>query len=551
MGASAGVLRGQDASIVSKHLNVSLKNIDGVKSIGEARRSVGTSRALLRVATSEGILEKLAWEGARTLIGVFQEHDPSIFDKLCRVFRRIDADGSGGISVSELGKVLRESGAPANLIPDTFLELDMNNDHRISEDEFLRRSKCSGLLSYVCWSRVQPSADQIRLAAEVFLRTFRKWKELMTLDIAERGLGPGIDSESLDALTHGKINALAVRGNSRCFWDTDGGMILMRDEIVRAVASVVGIRVQREEEEKTSTAVDVSTGSQLKAGGRVVLGYLVRLTYEIRGDQNVGAIVLKNMFDPKGQPIVLFRSQAMVDVDREGSCFRNLLADGGGRVRHVHSIYAGHFPVGDLLDSEKSICAQLRKRRVDERGEDASLPSFADARSYRVPRKWRRLVEKPSDWENPDRVSRAMAICASQILSILRPNGHPPKGNILVHCCGGMHRTGMIVGIIRRYVNGDPIEDIIADYKRHVDWRSHEQPGGYEDLNEKFIREFDLSLFDRPPMDIDMSDQDRVPAGGFDEWGHIAREGRCGGRGFFVSVPAEGSGGGVACVSTR
>jgi hypothetical protein len=45
--------------------------------------------------------------------------------------------------------------------------------------------------------------------------------------------------------------------------------------------------------------------------------------------------------------------------------------------------------------------------------------------------------------------------------------GNKPAGNILIHCCGGMHRTGMLFAIIRRWVNDDPIDDVLADYRRH------------------------------------------------------------------------------------
>ena len=55
------------------------------------------------------------------------------------------------------------------------------------------------------------------------------------------------------------------------------------------------------------------------------------------------------------------------------------------------------------------------------------------------------------DYDKSDeRVKRnAMILCARQIVQILRSCA---KGNVLVHCAGGMHRTGMLVGIIRRYV---------------------------------------------------------------------------------------------------
>ena len=48
----------------------------------------------------------------------------------------------------------------------------------------------------------------------------------------------------------------------------------------------------------------------------------------------------------------------------------------------------------------------------------------------------------------------------------------------------------------QRYVNDDPIDEIMAEYKRHVAYVDDETPGGFEALNERFIREFDTSLLD-------------------------------------------------------
>jgi len=55
----------------------------------------------------------------------------------------------------------------------------------------------------------------------------------------------------------------------------------------------------------------------------------------------------------------------------------------------------------------------------------------------------------------------------------------------------------MLVGILRRYCNpDDDIEDIVNDYRQHVAWQDPENPGGAEELNERFIREFDLTAID-------------------------------------------------------
>ena len=78
---------------------------------------------------------------------------------------------------------------------------------------------------------------------------------------------------------------------------------------------------------------------------------------------------------------------------------------------------------------------------------------------------------------------------------ILHPQGNgAPAGNVYFHCGGGMHRSGMIFGILRRCINNDPMDVIEAEYKRHTAYRSPEKPGGFEPLNLRFIREFDCGL---------------------------------------------------------
>ena len=57
-----------------------------------------------------------------------------------------------------------------------------------------------------------------------------------------------------------------------------------------------------------------------------------------------------------------------------------------------------------------------------------------------------------------------------------------------------MHRTGMVVGVIDKCVNGTSLQTLEDDYKRHVAWRSSADTGGYEAENVAFIKEFDCSL---------------------------------------------------------
>merc|ERR1712107_481861 len=157
------------------------------------------------------------------------------------------------------------------------------------------------------------------------------------------------------------------------------------------------------------------------------------------------------------------RSQCMPDASEEGSFYRTALEM--GVVKHMCNLYAGHFPLNDWLEAEATICMETRAQS------GGSVPTYFCERARKMTRKWRRMVDDENEW-NKLNLRNAMILCAQQIKDILNPEGKPPEGGILIHCAGGMHRTGMLYGIIRRYINGDPIDDIIADYKRHVDWKA-------------------------------------------------------------------------------
>jgi protein tyrosine/serine phosphatase len=69
---------------------------------------------------------------------------------------------------------------------------------------------------------------------------------------------------------------------------------------------------------------------------------------------------------------------------------------------------------------------------------------------------------------------------------------------VLVHCGGGMHRTGMVVGVIQRCINGVGPELIERQYKLHTAYRSADETGGFEKENVEFVQRFDCSLLSKP-----------------------------------------------------
>lgn len=67
-------------------------------------------------------------------------------------------------------------------------------------------------------------------------------------------------------------------------------------------------------------------------------------------------------------------------------------------------------------------------------------------------------------------------------------------GNVLVHCFGGMHRTGLVFAVMQKCLNKLPIESVLNEYKCHVAWESELRPGGYSKDNEEVIRDFECKI---------------------------------------------------------
>ena len=81
---------------------------------------------------------------------------------------------------------------------------------------------------------------------------------------------------------------------------------------------------------------------------------------------------------------------------------------------------------------------------------------------------------------------------------VLKPSGQAPQGNLYLHCVGGMHRTGIVFGILQRCINGSTMDEVEEIYRKHTAYVSESDPRGYEPLNLRFIAAFDCSLLKRP-----------------------------------------------------
>jgi hypothetical protein len=211
------------------------------------------------------------------------------------------------------------------------------------------------------------------------------------------------------------------------------------------------------------------------------LGYLVRTFFNLTQPHNLGVMRLKGLSYRDGQgiarPLLIYRSGLTIGSREPRACFKSLLQYGG--VRHVVNLYGGTFPFADVVAHEKRLARQLGVSYLDAAQDEQH--------------RWRKLVEREQDYEG-GRAEAQRRLAGLIREHLLRPGGKAPRGNIYIHCCGGMHRSGMLFGVLRRCINGDSMELIEREYRRHVAFTSEQRPGGFEPLNLRFIREFDCQL---------------------------------------------------------
>jgi len=222
----------------------------------------------------------------------------------------------------------------------------------------------------------------------------------------------------------------------------------------------------------------------LKQTERTLISYFfVRLAWVFRRScTNFGAIVLTGLTPQR----VLFRSQAV----GSGPFLTKLLSHGG--LKHVHNIYAERaFPLQDLLNEETR----------DLLATNGTFETHADLDLWH----WLMggLAAPTHGYELAAAHNvTAMRLVAGVVRRVLNPLGDAPRGNLLVHCAGGVHRTGIVVAILRRFVNrGEPLEVTLDDFRRHVGGdaaSTFTSPNGYEAQKmlffERFISVFDLRL---------------------------------------------------------
>ena len=206
---------------------------------------------------------------------------------------------------------------------------------------------------------------------------------------------------------------------------------------------------------------------------------------------NFGGFPLMGVETASGSSVLIYRTGITATPNEPGSCVHSLLRHGG--VRHVVNLYAGPMPTTDLEVAERQATQDIHGTYFLAR---TSRPEVAE---------WREHLRKHGK-EVYGEVSKTVARIINE--EILHPNGAPPQGNIHLHCGGGMHRTGMIMAIMDRCINGTDAAHIESDFRRHVAWRSDELPGGYEQANLDFVYAFDCGLLEANTVEREPADED-------------------------------------------
>jgi protein-tyrosine phosphatase len=175
---------------------------------------------------------------------------------------------------------------------------------------------------------------------------------------------------------------------------------------------------------------------------------------QVTRDTNFGSAVVQTGEKSEKE---LYRSSF---TNKSPACLENLVKK--RKVTTIINLYSGEIPNNIQMTQEESSLFQkfggkqyLRILNYDYRMPDSSAQNA--------------IYEK-----------------AREVITLVR---HAPD-NVLMHCYGGQHRTGIIFGIIQKCLNHAPIEDVIAEYRCHTAYENEKKPGGSKAENEKAIREF-------------------------------------------------------------
>ncbi len=234
----------------------------------------------------------------------------------------------------------------------------------------------------------------------------------------------------------------------------------------------------------------------------------------IHGEQNnLGAVVIPQVQwtddDGNQHPLTIFHSATTPYAAEDDSCFRSLLRN--GRVRRVIKLYDGDVPLRDLLDAEAHVAEEMGAEYVDTSQGELTY------------RGWREIAAnaEASDEERATAVERLTALIRDHILA---PGGQAPTGNVYFHCAGGMHRSPLVAGILRRCVAQESADVVREAMQIHAAYQSSDDQGGWEQPLLDFVERFDCSLLDPAEASI-ADDAESAEAGADDPEGEASESG--------------------------
>lgn len=224
----------------------------------------------------------------------------------------------------------------------------------------------------------------------------------------------------------------------------------------------------------------------LSESKKIIRNLVIRTVLISGNNNNLGAFPLKDHYwtdeNGKKRPLTVFRSAITPWPLKSDSCFRSLLKN--GKVKYVINLYDGKIPIQDHIDMEKEVAKELGAGYFDTADPQLGGTSF------------RGLVKRKEDYQDPERKKKSVEELATLLNKTIFSYMKKPEGNIYLHCGGGMHRSGMVSGIIQKCVNKMDIKTIQEGYARHVGFQSDDDQGGFEELNLQYIKEFDCGLLD-------------------------------------------------------
>ncbi|MGY6214214.1 hypothetical protein ACW73L_03540 [Methylolobus aquaticus] len=177
------------------------------------------------------------------------------------------------------------------------------------------------------------------------------------------------------------------------------------------------------------------------------------LTDFVTRHNNLGSTVIRF---PRG-PKTVFRSSLLA---RNPACLEQLVKRHG--VRTIVNLYSG-----DLI-AEGALAAE----------EADAFTRFGGLSYIRI--------LGLSDYPTP---TESIADIKARIASAIELIRAAP-GNVLVHCVGGIHRTGEVYGVLQKCFNRVPVETIRREYVYHAGGATEGNPE-YRGVDVDIIRSFD------------------------------------------------------------